>query len=301
MGVGRTPSAGWGAIGSSWRRAKNPTPAPARSTTRRRPALGYRSATGRRSGSGGPTSTWRRSRTDRPRSLSHRNEHLVEGVPTNAAFVMSTAETKAPDVAVPLLEWNRDLPLAGGDLTAALEGALTALFGSGSARPLTTALDYGYKLVTATEDEPDAGSPLSSQSISTRADGWTPPPSPPGLEWPPKIGRANDDRRRVGGLADSFLDARAIEPAASGARTPRRPARRIGGALGHRSRTIRSLSTWSGRSPKGYFRAARISPQARSPDSTPPLRYPWKSIEVCSPAKWQLPSGCLSAPANFVY
>lgn len=87
----------------------------------------------------------------------HRNEHLVEGVPTNAAFVMSTAETKAADVAVPLLEWSRDVPLAGGGLAAALEGALTSLFGSASGRPLTTALDYGFKLVPAAAGEPHGG------------------------------------------------------------------------------------------------------------------------------------------------
>ena len=87
-----------------------------------------------------------------------RNEHLVEGVPTNAAFVMSTAETKAADVAVPLLEWSRDLPLAaGGGLEAALEGALASLFGAASERPLTTALDYGFKLVPAAAGEPHTG------------------------------------------------------------------------------------------------------------------------------------------------
>lgn len=87
----------------------------------------------------------------------HRNEHLVEGVPTNAAFVMSTAETKAADVAVPLIEWSRELPLAGGGLAASIEAALTTLFGAASERPLTTALDYGYKLVPPAEGEPRGG------------------------------------------------------------------------------------------------------------------------------------------------
>ncbi len=87
----------------------------------------------------------------------HRNEHLVAGVPTNAAFVMGTAEIRAADVAVPLLEWSRELPLAGGDLATALEAALTSLFGGASDRPLTTALDYGFKLVPADAEEPDAG------------------------------------------------------------------------------------------------------------------------------------------------
>src|SRR5204863_7344835 len=49
------------------------------------------------------------------------------------------------------------------------------------------------------------------------------------------------------------------------------------------------------------FKSARISEAARSPVSTPPLRYPWKSTDVCSPAKWQVPERSPSAPENFVY
>ena len=44
-----------------------------------------------------------------------------------------------------------------------------------------------------------------------------------------------------------------------------------------------------------------ISLAARSPDSTAPFRYPWKSCEVCSPAKWQLPDRSLSTPPKRVY
>ena len=50
-----------------------------------------------------------------------------------------------------------------------------------------------------------------------------------------------------------------------------------------------------------HRRSARISAAARSPDSTAPLRYPWKSIDVCSPAKWQFPCRLRSIPENFVY
>src|SRR5205823_5691250 len=49
------------------------------------------------------------------------------------------------------------------------------------------------------------------------------------------------------------------------------------------------------------LRSARMSPAARSPVSTPPFRYPWKSCDVCSPQKWQLPWRAYSIPENFVY
>lgn len=48
-------------------------------------------------------------------------------------------------------------------------------------------------------------------------------------------------------------------------------------------------------------RSSITSPAARSPVSTAPFRYPWKSIDVCSPQKWALPSCLPSIPAKAVY
>ena len=40
---------------------------------------------------------------------------------------------------------------------------------------------------------------------------------------------------------------------------------------------------------------------ARSPVSTPPLRYPWLCVDVCSPANNAFPSGCSRNPQKSVY
>ena len=46
---------------------------------------------------------------------------------------------------------------------------------------------------------------------------------------------------------------------------------------------------------------ARISFAARTPVVTPPSMKPWKSGEVCSPAKWMFPSASPSIPPKVVY
>jgi hypothetical protein len=78
----------------------------------------------------------------------HRNEHLLgpTGVLTNPAFVLGTAQVTAPDIAVPLLEWNVDLALAGGDLRAQLQAAFSALFSDVRSAPVTLALGYAFPL-----------------------------------------------------------------------------------------------------------------------------------------------------------
>lgn len=78
----------------------------------------------------------------------HRNEHLLgsTGVLTNPAFVLGTAEVTAPDIAVPLLEWNLDLTLAGGELRTRLQAAFGALFADVRSAPLTLALGYAFPL-----------------------------------------------------------------------------------------------------------------------------------------------------------
>src|SRR6185437_14220610 len=78
----------------------------------------------------------------------HRNEHLLgpTGVLTNPAFVLGTAQVTAPDIAVPLLEWNLDLELAGGDLKERLQAAFSALFSDVRSAPVTLALGYAFPL-----------------------------------------------------------------------------------------------------------------------------------------------------------
>jgi hypothetical protein len=78
----------------------------------------------------------------------HRNEHLLgpTGVLTNPAFVLGTAQVTAPDIAVPLLEWNVDLALDGGDLRTRLQAAFTALFADVRSAPVTLALGYAFPL-----------------------------------------------------------------------------------------------------------------------------------------------------------
>ena len=62
--------------------------------------------------------------------------------------------------------------------------------------------------------------------------------------------------------------------------------------------TTRGITTEGGRS---RYRARRISRAARSPVVTPPSMKPWKSWEVCSPAKWMFPSATPSIPLKVVY
>ncbi len=89
----------------------------------------------------------------------HRNEHLLgpTGVLTNPAFVLGTAEVTAPDVAVPLLEWNLDLELAGGDLRERLQAAFSTLFSDVRTAPVTLALGYAFPLVPAQDGVPGSG------------------------------------------------------------------------------------------------------------------------------------------------
>jgi hypothetical protein len=46
---------------------------------------------------------------------------------------------------------------------------------------------------------------------------------------------------------------------------------------------------------------SQISEAARSPVVTAPSMKPWKSREVCSPAKWMFPSRTPSMPPKLVY
>ena len=93
-------------------------------------------------------------------SLSaRRNEELVAGLPTNAAFVLSSAGITAPNVATPLLEWRSRFPIAGADISAALGQALTELFDDSSTTDpsLTLSLSYSYSLVEADPSRPGSG------------------------------------------------------------------------------------------------------------------------------------------------
>ena len=88
-----------------------------------------------------------------------RNEHLLgaTGVQTNPAFVLSTAPVTAPDLAVPLLEWNLDLELDSGDLKARLAAAFSALFADAQSAPVTLALGYAFALVPPQDGVPGSG------------------------------------------------------------------------------------------------------------------------------------------------
>lgn len=86
---------------------------------------------------------------------ARRNAHLIQGMATNLAFVLSTAIVTAPDIATPLLTWTAELPLSGASLGPALSAALQDLFGDASGAPVTLGLTYGHQLVAP----PDADSP----------------------------------------------------------------------------------------------------------------------------------------------
>ena len=88
-----------------------------------------------------------------------RNEHLLgpTGVLTNPAFVLGTARVTAPDIAVPLLEWNLDLELEAGALKARLEAAFQALFSDVRSARVTLALGYAFPLVPPEEGWPGSG------------------------------------------------------------------------------------------------------------------------------------------------
>jgi hypothetical protein len=88
-----------------------------------------------------------------------RNEHLLgaTGVQTNPAFVLSTAPVTAPDLAVPLLEWNLDLELDSGDLKTRLVAAFGELFADAQSAPVTLALGYAFPLVPPQDGVPGSG------------------------------------------------------------------------------------------------------------------------------------------------
>jgi len=91
-------------------------------------------------------------------SLSaRRNEELLAGLPTNAAFVLSSASITAPDVATPLLEWGGEFPLSGSGIADALGDALAELFDPSNAPPLTVSLAYSYDLVEPDPTQPESG------------------------------------------------------------------------------------------------------------------------------------------------
>ncbi len=91
-------------------------------------------------------------------SLSaRRNAHLVEGVPTNGEFVLSSATIMAPDTAMPLLQWSSELALTGATLGAALSAALSDLFAGATGPPVTLALAYGHRLVPPARGVPGSG------------------------------------------------------------------------------------------------------------------------------------------------
>lgn len=134
-------------------------------------------------------------------SLSvHRNEHLVEDVATNEAFVMATATVSAPDVATPLLTWSQELTMEGADLGAALAAALSDLFGAATGPPVTLELAYGHRLVAPDPDADSRGihswmavalapqqplSPAVAPAVAAAAASWQRSwqPSPDGATW----------------------------------------------------------------------------------------------------------------------
>jgi hypothetical protein len=88
---------------------------------------------------------------------ARRNEHLLEGVPTNAAFVLSSATVTAPDIATPLLEWTTEFSLSGTTLEGALISAFENLFGAASGPPVTIGLGYSHLLVAPPPTAPGSG------------------------------------------------------------------------------------------------------------------------------------------------
>ncbi len=88
---------------------------------------------------------------------ARRNEHLLPGVPTNSAFVLSSATVTAAAVATPLIEWNGDFAISGSTLAVALGEALTDMFAAATGPPLTVALAYGHRLVDPEPENPGSG------------------------------------------------------------------------------------------------------------------------------------------------
>lgn len=131
----------------------------------------------------------------------YRNEHLVDDVVTDPAFVMRTAPITAPDVAAPMLAVAQPLTLVGDDLGAALTAALAELFGTAAGPPVTVQLAYGHDLVGEIRSwwpvalyphQPLA--PGIATAVAIAADAWkdSARPNPKGASWSVSLTLSSD-------------------------------------------------------------------------------------------------------------
>ncbi len=119
-----------------------------------------------------------------------------------------------------------------------------------------------------------------------------------GLSW---RGSGGDVDRLTGG--DRSLGRGRWDPRLGGHHGPRTGLRRCPHRPAHRpGRGVQPVVTEIEPDPALQRRpGVQISEATRSPLATAPSMNPWKSIEVCSPAKWMFPSRSPSIPLNPVY
>jgi hypothetical protein len=87
-------------------------------------------------------------------AVTVRRNQSLGGIQAMADFVLTTATVKAPDLAVPMLQWEGDFALGGTDLGSAVQAAFASLFGSAAGLPITISGAYRYALVPAGNDGP---------------------------------------------------------------------------------------------------------------------------------------------------
>jgi hypothetical protein len=133
----------------------------------------------------------------------HRNEHLIDGITTNPAFVMRTGTITAPDVATPVLTVTEPLTLVGADLGAALTTALGELFGTAGGLPVTAQLAYGHDMVGSIRSwwpvglypsQPLGPAVAVAVAVAVAASAWqqSAQPNPAGASWSVSLTLSSD-------------------------------------------------------------------------------------------------------------